>query len=169
MSAAQPSHIFERLTALLEAERAEYRIIEHPPEGRTEIVSELRQHPPQQAVKTIVVMVKIGKKESRYFLANIPGDCQLDLEAVKALVDGTRVMFAPLDRAEALTGCETGAIPPFSFHERLEVLADPLLLQHHEIAFNAGRLDRSIMMTSDSYRRIARPRVESLVKAGVGK
>ena len=164
MSDAQLTDIYAQIIALLDAENAEYRVIEHAPEGRTDVVSQMRQHPLNQAVKTIVVMVKIGKKTSRYFLANIPGDCQLDLEAVKALVDGTRVMFAPLDRAEALTGCATGAIPPFSFHERLEVLADPLLLQHKEIAFNAGRLDRSIMMTSDSYRRIASPRLESITK-----
>ena len=164
MSSIRSTDLFGRIVALLDAEHADYRVIEHAPEGRTDIVSQMRQHPLHQAVKTIVVMVKIGKKTSRYFLANIPGNCQLDIEAVKALVGGTRAMFAPLDRAEALTGCQTGAIPPFSFHERLEVLADPLLLQHKEIAFNAGRLDRSIMMTSDSYRRIAAPRIESIAK-----
>jgi len=39
----------------------------------------------------------------------------------------------------------------------LSVLADPLILENEEVVFNAGRLDRSIMMKMDDYIRIARP------------
>lgn len=51
-----------------------------------------------------------------------------------------------------------GAIPPFSFNEELKLVADPELFERYsEIAFNAGRLDRSIILNSDDYLRVARP------------
>jgi Ala-tRNA(Pro) deacylase len=47
------------------------------------------------------------------------------------------------------------AIPPFSFSEQLQLLADPSIQENEEVVFNAGRLDRSIMMKLSDYIRIA--------------
>ena len=53
---------------------------------------------------------------------------------------------------EALTACVFGAIPPFSFHPALRLVADPLLFERFpQIAFNAGRLDRSIILDTEDY------------------
>lgn len=49
-------------------------------------------------------------------------------------------------------------IPPFSFHPDLRLIADPLLFDRYpEIAFNAGQLDKSIILNTEDYLRIARP------------
>ena len=61
------------------------------------------------------------------------------------------------EKAQELTGCVIGAIPPFSFSDQLQLLADPLIQQNDEVVFNAGRLDRSIMMKLRDYIRIANP------------
>jgi len=37
------------------------------------------------------------------------------------------------------------------------VLADPLITENDEVVFNAGRLDRSVMMKLDDYIRIVKP------------
>ena len=50
-----------------------------------------RGNPVASAAKCIVVMVKLGKKTSRYHLAVVPGDTRVDLNAVKALAGGTYV------------------------------------------------------------------------------
>lgn len=148
---------FEKIIDLLEQNKASFRVVEHAPEGQTELVSQMRGNLLSQAVKSLVVLVKIGKKESRYYLANIPGDCRVDLNAIKTLCNGTHVMFAPAEKARQLTGCEMGAVPPFSFNEDLVVLADPSLLENDELVFNAGKLDRSIFMDKNSYLKIAQP------------
>lgn len=148
---------YQKLIALLDAAGARYRVVEHAPEGQTELVSQLRGNLLAQAVKSLVVLVKIGKKESRYFLVNIPGDRRADLNAVKALCGGTHVMFAPAEKARELTGCEMGAVPPFSFNPSLTLVLDPALLEHDELVFNAGRLDRSIFIHKDDYLNIAKP------------
>ncbi len=61
---------------------------------------------------------------------------------------------------DALTACVFGAIPPFSFHPALRLVADPLLFERFpQIAFNAGRLDRSIILDTEDYLHIARPEI----------
>ncbi|WP_281257020.1 YbaK/EbsC family protein, partial [Streptomyces alboverticillatus] len=93
---------YEKLLALLDEHSAQYRTIEHEPEGGTEAVSRLRGHELHQAAKCIVVMVKLGKKVTRYVLAVVPGDRRVDLAAIKALLGGTYVGFAEQDIAERL-------------------------------------------------------------------
>jgi len=156
---------YARLVAELNAAGARYRLIDHAPEGRTELVSAMRGHDVAQAAKCLVVMVKLGKKQTRYVLAVVPGDSRLELAAVKALLGGTYVAFATTDKAEQLAGSVTGTVLPFSYSPQLELIADPRLLTFPEVFFNAGRLDRSVALATDDYVRMARPRVESITAA----
>ena len=151
--------LYERLIADLDAAGARYRLMDHPPEGRTEVVSSLRGHDVAQAAKCLIVMVKIGKKRTRYVLAVVPGDARLDLEAVKELLEGTYAAFAGRDKAEELAGSPSGTVLPFSYHPKLEVIADPALLDAPELFFNAARLDRSIALATEDYLRLAGPRL----------
>jgi Ala-tRNA(Pro) deacylase len=57
-----PTSAYDRLIEMLERGNAEYRLIDHQPDGRTEVVSVIRGHDLSQAAKCIVVMVKLGKK-----------------------------------------------------------------------------------------------------------
>ncbi len=148
-----------QLIALLDQHGAQYRLIDHAPEGRTEIVSPMRGNALSQAAKCIVLMVKIGKKVTRYVLAVVPGDARVDLNAVKALMHGTYVAFASPDIAERLAGSATGTVLPFSFNPELELVVDPSLLENDEIYFNAARLDRSMILKTSDYFEIARPRL----------
>lgn len=65
---------YDELIALLDRHQAAYRVLVHAPEGRTEIVSALRGHRIDHAAKCMIVMVKFGKKTTRYVLAVVPGD-----------------------------------------------------------------------------------------------
>ena len=38
----------------------------------------------EQAIKSMVVQVRMSKKENLYYLANVPGDCRVDFDAIKA-------------------------------------------------------------------------------------
>ena len=156
------SDAYERLIADLDAGGAHYRLIDHPPEGRTELVSAMRGNPVEQAAKCLIVRVKVGKKQTRYALAVVPGDARLDLDALKSVFGGTYAGFAETAKAEELAGSPTGTVLPFSHHPELELVADPGLLKFPELFFNAGRLDRSIALASEDYVRLAAPRVEPI-------
>ena len=151
--------VHERLVELLDQEGATYRVIEHVPEGRTELIAQIRGNRLEQAIKSMVVQARFGKKDNRYYLANVPGDRRVDFEAIKSELGADSVAFAARPRAEELAGCVIGSIPPFSFNEQLIVLADPAIEENEEVVFNAGRLDRSIFMNMKDYLRIAKPRL----------
>jgi Ala-tRNA(Pro) deacylase len=153
---------YDRLIAMLDDAGADYRVIDHAPEGRTELVSALRGNPLAMAAKCLVVMVKLGKRVSRYYLAVVPGDARVDLDALKTLAGGTYVAFASTDKAEALAGSVSGTILPVSFEADLELVVDPGLLEYPEIFFNAARLDRSLALATRDYLRIANPKVHSI-------
>ena len=160
------SDIHTQLCELLDREGAVYRIIEHAPEGRTELIAQIRGNRLEQAIKSIAVQVRLRKKENIYCLANVPGDCRIDLTGIKNHFQAESAAFASREKAQALTGCVIGAIPPFSFSDQLQVLADPLIQQNEEVVFNAGRLDRSIFMQLDDYIRIARPQLIPIALRG---
>lgn len=149
--------IHEQLSRLLDQEGARYRVVEHEQEGRTEVIAKIRGNRIQQSIKSIVVQVRLNRRENIYCLANVPGDCRIDFKGIKSHFGAESVAFAARQKAEELTGCVIGAIPPFSFSNELQVLADPLIRENEEVVFNAGRLDRSIFMQLEDYIRIADP------------
>ncbi|KAF0859826.1 hypothetical protein Y888_09220 [Mixta calida B021323] len=146
---------FHQLITLLDKHQARYRLIEHAPEGKCAAVAQLRGTHPKQGAKALVCHVK-GNGIKQYVLAVLPADCQADLSKVASAVGGTRASLASPIEVEKLTGCVFGAIPPFSFHPELKLIVDPLLFaRFDEIAFNAGRLDCSIILNRDDYRSLA--------------
>ncbi|MCA2216216.1 YbaK/EbsC family protein [Jidongwangia harbinensis] len=150
--------MYHRLLADLDAAGASYRLIEHPAEGRTDLVSALREHPVAHAAKCLIVMVKIGKKQTRYVLAVIPGDARLDLAAVKDLFGGSYVAFASAEKAEDLAGTVSGTVLPIGYHDGLDLVADPSLRDAPELYFNAARLDRSVAVRTEDWVALAHPR-----------
>ncbi len=160
------TEIHEQLRALLDREGAVYRVIEHQPEGRTEVIAKIRGNRIEQSIKSMVLQVRLTRKENIYCLANVPGDCRINFDAVKNYFNADSVAFAQRDKAQELTVCVIGAIPPFSFNDQLQLLADPLIQQNEEVVFNAGRLDRSIMMKLSDYLRIAGPQLVPIAQRG---
>jgi Ala-tRNA(Pro) deacylase len=162
-AAMSENRTFNRLIAFLDENRARYRLIAHAPEGRTEFVSALRGHPVRQAAKCIIVMVKIGKKVTKFVLAVVPGDARVDLRAIQSLKSGTYAGFAPPDRAEELAASVVGTVLPFAFDPQLELIVDPHIKEFDELFFNAARLDLSVALNSEDYVRLAIPRFEPIV------
>jgi Ala-tRNA(Pro) deacylase len=150
--------VFDRLVALLEAEKADFRVIEHEPEGRSELISKIRGNHPSQAAKAMVVAVKAAEGR-KFVLAVLPGDRRVNFGAIAKAVGGKKAALAAPEEAKRLTDCEMGAVPPFSMSSDLTLVVDPDLLTHDSIAFNAGRLDRSMFLSTKSYIAVAKPLV----------
>ena len=158
--------IHEQLKTLLDQNNAVYRVLEHQTEGRTELITQIRGNRIEQAIKSMVVQVRMSKKENLYYLANVPGDCRVDFDAIKAHFNAAGIGMAPREKAEALTGCVIGSIPPFTFNEKLGLLADPMIKENDEVVFNAGSLEKSIFMKLEDYFRIANPQIVSIALRG---
>ena len=158
------SDTYTHLIEFLDHHNAHYRLIDHQPEGRTEIVSPMRGNKVSQAAKCIILIVKIRKKITKYILGVVPGDARINLNVVKELFNGTYVSFATPEVAEKLAGSVAGTILPFSFNAELELIVDPLLLENEEIYFNAARLDRSMALKTSDYTELAKPRLEHIAQ-----
>ncbi|MFH8976420.1 YbaK/EbsC family protein [Streptomyces sp. NPDC017890] len=148
-----------RLLDLLVEGGAHYRLLSHPPQGRTDLASTLRGHRLEQAAKSLVMRVALSRKRRRYVIAVVPGDRRVDRAALSALYAGEEASFAVREVAEQLTGCVSGSIMPLSFDPELEVVADPALFEHEEIFFNTGRLDESVALRTACYRELVAPRI----------
>lgn len=159
--------MYTQLIEFLDGHGVQYRLIDHPPEGRTEVVSPLRGKQLKQAAKGIVLMVKIGKKVTRYVLGIVPGDARVDLNAVKTPLGGTYVSFASPPIAERLAGSVAGTILPFSFNRSWNRSLTPPFLINDELYFNAARLDRSIVLATTDYLALAKPRIERIAEARI--
>jgi Ala-tRNA(Pro) deacylase len=154
--------IFDRIIALLAQGGADYRLLEHAPEGRTDIASRIRGNSLAEAAKAMVLAVRREDGDRRFALAVVPGDRRVSFDAVARVMRGRKASLASADDAGALTGCAMGAVPPFSFDPGLHLLVDERLVAEPRIVFNAGRLDRSIFLGSADYRRLASPRIERI-------
>jgi Ala-tRNA(Pro) deacylase len=149
---------FERLVDLFRNGNASFRVIEHPAEGRSDTVAAIRGTRVGQGAKAIVCAIPLGT-ETRYVVAVVPGDRKVDVKAVARLFGGKKGSFAAPAVAQMVTGCAIGAIPPVSFDDSLALVVDgDFLDREEEIAFNAGRLDRSIVIRAADFRRIVEPR-----------
>ncbi len=147
----------QRLVALLTQENARYRVVNHEAVGKCEAVSEIRGTALGQGAKALVCKVK-GNGVNQHVLAILAADQQADLSQLASHLGGLRASLASPAEVDMLTGCVFGAIPPFSFHPNLKLVADPLLFERFdEIAFNAGLLEKSVIMNTQDYLRIARP------------
>jgi len=155
---------YDQLIDLRDGHNARYRLIDHPPAGRTEVVSPLRGNNLSSAAKCIITILKLGRKTTKYVLAVILGDRKLDLNTLKLIFGATYVSFASADIAERLAGSPSGTILPFSFSPDLELIADPRLRRVEDLFFNAARLDRSVALNAEDYFQIARPRVERIAE-----
>ncbi|UBM40744.1 YbaK/prolyl-tRNA synthetase associated domain-containing protein [Hafnia paralvei] len=155
---------FDRLSALLNEQQARYRVVEHPTAGKSEEVAKIRGTQLGQGAKALLCHVK-GNGIKQHVLAILPADKQADLSAVAHSIGGTRASLASPVEVDTLTDCVFGAIPPFSFHPDLLLVADPLLFERFdELAFNAGTLERSMILNTQDYQRIAQPKLVSFVK-----
>ncbi|MEB6222345.1 YbaK/prolyl-tRNA synthetase associated domain-containing protein [Pantoea anthophila] len=154
----------EKLIALLEQHQARYRLMEHEPTGKCEAVAAIRGTEIGQGAKALVCHVK-GNGVKQHVLAVLPADRQADLNKVADAAGGRRASLASPAETDLLTGCVFGAIPPFSFHPDLLLIADPSLFERYpEIAFNAGLLARSVILNTDDYRALCGARVVNIIR-----
>lgn len=177
--------IFNKIYELLSKNEAKFKVLNHESATTSEEVAKLRGTKMSQGAKALVCSIKgvdeekfrqIFKDENVlndyllsdekpamkagkiYLLAVLPADEQADLDALTQKFDGKRASLASPEEVTALAGCVFGSVPPFSFHKNLHLVVDESLLERNEeIAFNAGLLDRSIVLNAKDYARIVKP------------
>ena len=76
-----------------------------------------------------------------------------------------KIRFADRDELLDLTGLVPGAVPPFGkpFID-IDLMVDKSILNNQKIAFNAGSLTDSIIMSVEDYLKVAKPEILTFSK-----
>jgi len=83
---------------------------------------------------------------------------KLDSAAIKNHFSIKKSRFANREELMELTGLEPGSVPPFGKPMLdLELYVDESILENEKIAFNAGSLTDSIIMSTRDYLALAKP------------
>jgi Ala-tRNA(Pro) deacylase len=108
-------------------------------------------------------LMKVGG-EFRLFV--LSGALRIDSQAVRARFGERKTRFATPAELQELTGLVPGSVPPFGRPILpFDLFADVSVFENDRIAFNAGSLTDSIILSAAEYRRVARPEVFRFARA----
>ena len=144
---------FQSIVAWLQRENVQFRHVTHEPTFTSEESAKARGESVKVGGKAL--LVKVGE-DFRLFV--LSAACKFDSGAVKKHFGVKKVRFAEKEELQALTGLVPGSVPPFGEPIlKLPLYVDPSILANEVIAFNAGSLTDSIIMSVTDYMRIAKP------------
>ncbi len=136
--------IVNNVTRLLTARGIPFSAYETPAEklGAIETARFLNVEP-HVVFKTIVVL----REKKKPVLVMVPGDTEVDLKAVAAVL-GEKKVWLPTERqAEQLTGLKAGGISPLALiHKGFAVLIDSSALALREIHVSGGQRGLNIRL-----------------------
>lgn len=147
--------VLDAVRRLLAEHSIAFREIEHEPTTTSEASAAARGEPLYVGAKALLL-----KADERFVLFVLPADMKLDSTALKQALGVKKTRFATRDELLELTGLVPGSVPPFG----APVLPFELLADDHvgrrgdRVAFNAGSLTRSIVMSAADWERAAKPR-----------
>jgi prolyl-tRNA editing enzyme YbaK/EbsC (Cys-tRNA(Pro) deacylase) len=151
MTSPPTGNVHDRLRAFLTEHGAEYRLLHHEPTHTSEESARARGEDVRIGGKALLM-----KLEEEYRLVVVSAALKVDSHAVRALYNVRRLRFATKEELADLTGLVPGSVPPFG-HPVLPfpLTIDTSIRDNDRIAFNAGTLTDSIIMSTDDYIRIA--------------
>jgi prolyl-tRNA editing enzyme YbaK/EbsC (Cys-tRNA(Pro) deacylase) len=149
------SDVQQRILERLRAAGVPFREIVHEPTRTSEESAAARGEDLRIGGKAL--LVRVGDTFSLFVLS---AALRLDSAAVRSHFGVRSSRFATPEELLAQTGLVPGSVPPFGRPILpFDLHADPSLLANERIAFNAGSLTCSIVMSTRDWREIARPHV----------
>ena len=148
--------VFERIRDLLDRQGVVDRVIDHQETFTSEESAAARGEPLEVGGKALLV-----KADDVFALVVLRADQKLDSRALQRLMGARKLRFATREELAALTdGLVPGSVPPFGRPVLdFALYVDESLASNDRIAFNAGMLTRSIVMSAADYFNIARPTI----------
>ena len=130
-----------------------YRVVHHAPTFTSEESARARGEDLRIGAKALLI-----KTDETFRLFVLSAACKVDSRAIKSALNARKTRFASKEELMELTGLEPGSVPPFGPPLLpFELYADPSVFESEKVAFNAGSLTDSIVMSAEDYRRAAQP------------
>jgi prolyl-tRNA editing enzyme YbaK/EbsC (Cys-tRNA(Pro) deacylase) len=147
--------MFERIRDWLNQNDIEFREVHHPPTYTSEESARARGENISTGGKALVVKI-----DDSFRLFVLSAAKKVDSNAMKKRFGAKKLRFANPDELMELTGLVPGSVPPFGPPiTDLQLIVDESITLNEKIAFNAGSLTDSIIMSVKDYLRIAEPEI----------
>jgi Ala-tRNA(Pro) deacylase len=153
--------VLHAIRDLLRREDISFREIQHAPTFTSEESAKARGEDVRFGGKALLM-----KTDQTFRLFVLSATLKIDSAAIKRHFQVKKLRFASADELRDLTGLVPGAVPPFGAPILpFELFADPSVFENDRIAFNAGSLTDSIILSTEDYRRTAKPAVFRFAQA----
>lgn len=146
--------IYGNILGLLDENDIKYQKYEHEPVFTSEEAAKIRETSIHQGAKALVLQA-----DKEFVMLVLPADLKADLDIFKKAKSFKKIVMASKESVKAKTGLEVGCIPPFGSLLGLKTFVDSRLSENDEIAFNAGRHDKSVKMNYKDYIKAENPEV----------
>lgn len=137
----------------LQEEQIVPKEIHHEPTFTSEQSAAARNEALHVGGKALLIKVD---KDFRLFV--LPANRKVDSKKIRSYLSAKKSRFATAEELHELTGLVPGSVPPFG-HPILnfDLYLDSAIEQNDRIAFNAGSLTDSMILTMDDYLKVANP------------
>ncbi len=137
----------------LTTEGVQFREVHHGPTRTSEEAAAARGEALRVGGKALLLK---ANKEFRLFV--LPANRKLDSNALREHLGAKKTRFASADELAEMTTLVPGSVPPFGRPILpFDLYLDATITENERIAFNAGSLTDSIIMSVDDYLTAARP------------
>lgn len=143
--------VYEEIKKLLAAHGIQHREVHHEP-TRTSVES-AKARGEDLAIGGKAILMKIGQDYKLFVLSAAK---KIDSQKIKDRFGEKKLRFATPEELMELTGLEPGAVPPFGKPIiPFDLYVDVSITANEKIAFNAGSLTDSIIMSRKDYLKVA--------------
>jgi len=147
--------MFEKIKEWLTSQSIEFEEVHHKPTKTSEESAKARGVDLSIGGKALVLKI-----DDSFKLFVLSAAKKLDSGALKKYFGAKKLRFAYKDELMEITGLVPGSVPPFGKSLiDLELFVDNSIVKNEQIAFNAGSLTDSIIMSVQDYLKVANPTI----------
>ena len=134
---------YEKIVELLKAKNIEFKVTEHAPVKTSQEAADIRGVALESGAKAMLIKdegKKLARPDTLWYLAIMAANRRLSSKMFKKLIGSKNIKFADAENVHSITGCISGAVPPFGsvFNEKVPTMVDESLEKNESINFNCG-------------------------------
>lgn len=146
--------VFHSIRELLRSNGISFREVHHEPTATSEQSAKARGEDLRTGGKALLMK----GDDAQFSLFVLPANRKVDSGALRKKLGFKRLRFANAEELRKLTGLVPGSVPPFGRPILpFDLYLDEAILANERIAFNAGSLTDSIILSVADYLKIASP------------
>lgn len=155
------STVHRRVIEYLTSSQISFEEIKHPPAASAEEYSRVVGSALHEQAKALLLRRYRLSGGKDFIIHSLPGDQRGELDALTVPLQAKRLRLANADELKDATGCSFGELPSIGTIFGLPLSVDARLLTQHRVFFNAGRLDRSVVLNPNDLKDLEAPIVVS--------